>query len=263
LKCIKWLKYHSFKNNIHIQHAKNDGEKNIGDYFSDGYSEQIIDNKIVKTAYEFHRCIWHGCKKCYDMKAWNPARQEMMISTHLRHEKRINYLKKILIDCIFEEIWECEYDDLLQSDNEFKLFIKNCELSELIRPMDALFGGRTNPFKLYHKCNENEEIKYDDFTLCRTCAFEKIKNFYHSNEECQIEGTWISFEVIEAVKNGYKILKISEVWQYEERTKFDKIKKTGGLFTDYVDLILKGKQEACGFPDNVVTEEDKLRYLKD
>jgi hypothetical protein len=27
LKCIKWLKYQSFKNNIFIQHAKNDGEK--------------------------------------------------------------------------------------------------------------------------------------------------------------------------------------------------------------------------------------------
>jgi len=257
------------------------------------------------------------------MKAWNPARQEMMISTHLRHEKRINYLKKKLINCIFEEIWECEYDDLLQYDNEFKLFIKNCELSEPIRPRDALFGGRTNAFKLYHKCNENEEIKYVDFTslypyvqkyceypighpkiitenfdrienyfgiikcvvlppkklylpilpakinnklifsLCRTCAFEKIKNCYHSNEERQIEGTWISLEVIEAVKNGYKILKIFEVWHYEERTKFDKNTKTGGLFTDYVDLFLKGKQEANGFPDNVVTEDDKLRYQKD
>ncbi len=62
----------------------------------------MIGNKIVKTFYEFHGCIWHGCKKCYDMKAWNPARQELMIGTYLRHEKRINYLKRKLNDCIFD-----------------------------------------------------------------------------------------------------------------------------------------------------------------
>ncbi len=33
-----------------------------------------------------------------------------------------------------------------------------------MKPRDALFGGRTNAFKLYHKCKANENIKYIDYT---------------------------------------------------------------------------------------------------
>ena len=34
----------------------------------------------------------------------------------------------------------------------------------ILNPRDALFGGRTNAFKLYHKCEAGEKIKYYDFT---------------------------------------------------------------------------------------------------
>lgn len=101
------------------------------------------------------------------------------------------------------------------------------------------------------------------FTLCNKCACENITKCFHNDDDRKLEGTWVSLEIIEAIKNGYKVLKIFEVWNYEKTTKFDKVQKKGGLFTDYVDLFLKGKQEASGFPENVNTDEEKLQYQKD
>ena len=51
-------------------------------------------------------------------------------------------------------------------------------------------------------------------------------------------------EILEALKLGYKIVKIFEVWHYTDIEKYDKITKSGGLFTDYVNTFLKIKQEA-------------------
>ena len=50
----KWLSYTAEKNEICIQHARNDGEKRLGPYLLDGYCEE------TNTAYEFQGCFWHG-----------------------------------------------------------------------------------------------------------------------------------------------------------------------------------------------------------
>ena len=64
-KAIIWLKYISFKNKIHIQHARNGGEKTINGLKIDGWDEKNL------TAYEFHGCIYHGCQKCYKPESFN------------------------------------------------------------------------------------------------------------------------------------------------------------------------------------------------
>ena len=58
---VKWLSYEMERNDIHIQHVRNGGEKRIGKYSLDGYCEEY------HTAYEFQGCFWHG-KWC------NPSR---------------------------------------------------------------------------------------------------------------------------------------------------------------------------------------------
>ena len=51
---IKWLSYVMEKEDIHIQHVRNGGEKRVGLYSLDGYCEE------THTAYEFQGCFWHG-----------------------------------------------------------------------------------------------------------------------------------------------------------------------------------------------------------
>ena len=50
----KWIMYTAEKEEIDIQHARNGGEKRVGDYFLDGYHEE------THTAYEIEGCFWRG-----------------------------------------------------------------------------------------------------------------------------------------------------------------------------------------------------------
>jgi hypothetical protein len=101
------------------------------------------------------------------------------------------------------------------------------------------------------------------FTLCNKCAYEKINNCDHCDEERLLDGTWVSEEIKKAIEKGYKIDKIYEIWHWDLTELYDSEKKTGGLFTFYIDTFLKGKQEASGFPDNISTEKDKENYIND
>ena len=157
-KALQWLKFESYRLKIVIQHAKKGGEKKVGKYFLDGYCE------ATNTAYEFHGCFWHGCTKCYKSDTWNPIKRELMYTTNKRHQERINYLKKEL-KCKFIEKWECEFEQEKRDSHQLNYFLKHkCNVSDPINPRDALFGGRTNALKLYHKCEPDEQIKYYDFT---------------------------------------------------------------------------------------------------
>ena len=60
-EAIKWLSYTAEKEDIHIQHVRNGGEKRVGNYSLDGYCEE------THTAYEFQGCFWHGKGLCYVM----------------------------------------------------------------------------------------------------------------------------------------------------------------------------------------------------
>jgi hypothetical protein len=107
------------------------------------------------------------------------------------------------------------------------------------------------------------------FTLCHTCASERISKrdviisptCHHSRDERALVGTWCTVEVQEAVNRGYELLEIHEVWHFKNRIKYDPISKTGGLFTEYINAMLKIKQEASGFPSTVQTDEQKQAYI--
>ena len=53
-EALQWLSYTAEKEDIHIQHARNGGEKRVGNYYLDGYCEE------THTAYEYQGCYWHG-----------------------------------------------------------------------------------------------------------------------------------------------------------------------------------------------------------
>ncbi len=65
------------------------------------------------------------------------------------------------------------------------------------------------------------------FTLCRSCFKFKTQECDHNDDERMLFGTWCSLEIDEAVKNGYQIMKIDEVWHWNQREQYDKISKSG------------------------------------
>ncbi len=86
------------------------------------------------------------------------------------------------------------------------------------------------------------------FPLCRTCVeteqskplTERSAVCRHTPEERQLTGTWCSPEIEEAVKQGYVVEHVYEIWNFE--------KKSNTMFKEYVNTFLKMKQEASGWP---------------
>ena len=111
---------------------------------------------------------------------------------------------------------------------------------------------------LPYKCNNKLT-----FVLCRTCIETLQKDCNHDlDQDRQLTGTWTTIELKKAIEKGYRIVKLFEVWNYPNTTKYDSKTKTDGLFSEYVNTFLKIKQEASGYPANVVTEADKDDYIQ-
>ncbi|XP_055344050.1 uncharacterized protein LOC129592111 [Paramacrobiotus metropolitanus] len=94
------------------------------------------------------------------------------------------------------------------------------------------------------------------FSLCAKCA-DTAQNDYcrHTDEERALEGVWCTTELHHALKKGYKMMDMYEVWHWDSRKK--------GLFAEYVNKFLKEKLEASGWPQDCITEEQKQKYLAD
>ena len=75
----------------------------------------------------------------------------------------------------------------------------------------------------------------------------------HDPSQRQLTGTWCTPELVKAVEKGYVILKIHEVWHFDERLQ--------GLFENYVNTWLKLKEEASGFSASCVTSEQRQHHV--
>ena len=72
------------------------------------------------------------------------------------------------------EMWGCQLDEELGKDPEMKAYFKSIFIPEPMDPRDALYGGRTNATKLYHKFKNGEKGLYSDYNSLypATCAFD-------------------------------------------------------------------------------------------
>ena len=64
-----------------------------------------------------------------------------------------------------KEMWECERQHMIQSDNHLKEFVETLDIVTPHNPCEAFFGGRTNTIKLHHKVEDNKQIHYSDMIL--------------------------------------------------------------------------------------------------
>lgn len=102
------------------------------------------------------------------------------------------------------------------------------------------------------------------FPLCNTCAEESIQCICtHTDEERALIGTWVSLELEKAVEMGYKILEKYEAWHFPNTTQYDPETRQGGLWAEYINLWLKEKQQADGYPSWCKSDEDKIQYIHD
>ncbi|XP_015793693.1 uncharacterized protein LOC107370221 [Tetranychus urticae] len=96
------------------------------------------------------------------------------------------------------------------------------------------------------------------FPLCRTCAIEMSHSVCnHTEDDRYLTNTWTSIELQEAVKNGYRIVKIYQILHYPKPDESD------SQFASYIRMWLKIKQEASGWPSWCQTEDDKAKYVFD
>ncbi|MES9882603.1 MAG: DNA polymerase [Sedimenticola sp.] len=120
------------------------------------------------------------------------------------------------------------------------------------------------PRGLYHPVLPYKSRGKLKFPLCRTCAdSENLVPCGHNSDERAITGTWCTPELRVAIDKGYKVLKIYEIYHWDETTCYDPAKKEGGLFVDYINTFLKLKQESSGYPDWCSTPADKVKYVSD
>ena len=101
------------------------------------------------------------------------------------------------------------------------------------------------------------------FHLCQTCAnIQQQDHCKHNEEDRAFVGTWVTDEVKKAIEKGYKVIKLYEVWHFNNISQYDPQTQSGGIFTEYVNTFLKIKQEASGWPSWCVTEKQKHKYIE-
>ncbi|KAL5010933.1 hypothetical protein ScPMuIL_013238 [Solemya velum] len=101
------------------------------------------------------------------------------------------------------------------------------------------------------------------FSLCRTCTESyQQTSCEHDQSERAFTGTWVLDEVKEALRQGYEIERIYEIWHFDTVSQYDSASKTGGIFTAYVNTFLRVKQEASDWPEWCNTENDKQKYIQ-
>ena len=89
------------------------------------------------------------------------------------------------------------------------------------------------------------------FTLCNQCAILQRNECVHDDEQRCLEGTWVSVEILEALKHGYKINKIFVVWHWEN--------KSDQIWSDYITVFHREKQKAE--QENNIGMKNVLKWL--
>ena len=156
---LEWLSHVGVKKGYRIQHAANQGEKDLGIPGVgkvDGYHEE------TKTVYEYNGCLFHGCSQCYPSEMAHPMSGKPM--HQLLYETTMKAKKIRSHGYTVETMWECEWEYLKAKGSSLA---RPLSVTGRLRLRDAFYGGRTGLTKLY-TCVGVEDgvasIQYKDFT---------------------------------------------------------------------------------------------------
>ncbi|XP_062575191.1 uncharacterized protein LOC134237107 [Saccostrea cucullata] len=153
-KACRWLTWMSQQTGCHIQHARNGGEVQIGNYTVDGYQE------ATRTVYEFYGCYWHGCPTCYPSLQTETHPHRTQYTYQQLHEETLRRTLTLEdMGYTVRGIWEHDFDQQVQKDVSLQQFVGNLDIPDPLKPREALYGGRTNATRLY--CEEGD-MRYVD-----------------------------------------------------------------------------------------------------
>ena len=93
------------------------------------------------------------------------------------------------------------------------------------------------------------------FGLCQTCIDNQSSECTCCDAQRMIKGTWVIEEVLLALRRGYRLVKIYEIYHFEETT--------DTIFKPYVNKFLQLKQQCSGVPDWVKSDKDMNKYIDD
>lgn len=119
-KAISWLVWMEHFLGVRIIHAGRSREFKLPQGLTvDGYYESSDATHVL----QFHGCYWHGCPRCFLVNRDNV--HEDGVSMNERHERTIAVAHKIRISGYnLTEIWECEYDRMLDTNEEMRTLVR-------------------------------------------------------------------------------------------------------------------------------------------
>jgi hypothetical protein len=83
-----------------------------------------------------------------------------------------------------------------------------------------------------------------------------------TDADSALKGTLVLDDIRLAVQKEYKVLLIYEVFEYQV-TKYNPQTGDAGFFADYINIFLKLKPEATGYPNCLQCPEDEDRYISE
>ncbi|XP_055684231.1 uncharacterized protein LOC129790651 [Lutzomyia longipalpis] len=166
---LKWLVYLKLKENINLRYEVK--LRNCR-YIADGYDE------ASNTVYSFEGCYYHG-HTCY-LNRMQVCSNDPYDTLHNRYEatlRRLEHIRKLGYNVV--SMWECEFRKILKDDPQLTQQIEqHREITDSsFNLRSAVYGGRTEVFRLHYKCKPGDRIYYYDFTSLYPWANKYSKYF--------------------------------------------------------------------------------------
>ena len=102
--------------------------------------------------------LYTGCPECYtDRETVNPVNGKTMEQLFEDTCEKVMRLEKEGFEV--EQMWECELIKKMKQDEDMAAYFEEYDIVDPLQPRDAFYGGRTNAAKLFHECQDDEEIR--------------------------------------------------------------------------------------------------------